>query len=138
MLTTQKRKFALALMSGKNKTASAIAAGYSAKTARVKGSQLAKDLEKKGLYRRAAERWAKVMVQLSDDQKRKVAAQKRAECLRKARRTPVSPVNLTEIKQAVNRLHSELGMGFEERRVFRRYKGTGEQNTSGNARSKKC
>ncbi|EIS2496864.1 terminase small subunit [Escherichia coli] len=39
MLTTQKRKFALALMSGKNKTASAIAAGYSAKTARVKGSQ---------------------------------------------------------------------------------------------------
>ncbi|ENG2700276.1 terminase small subunit, partial [Escherichia coli] len=29
----------------KNKTASAIAAGYSAKTARVKGSQLAKDPE---------------------------------------------------------------------------------------------
>ncbi|EEW0430220.1 TPA: terminase small subunit, partial [Escherichia coli] len=27
MLTTQKRKFALALMSGKNKTASALAAG---------------------------------------------------------------------------------------------------------------
>ncbi|EFJ1235670.1 PerC family transcriptional regulator, partial [Escherichia coli] len=27
---------------------------------------------------------------------------------------------------------------FEERRVFRRYKGTGEQNTSGNVRSKKC
>ncbi|HBA9569343.1 TPA: terminase small subunit [Escherichia coli] len=45
MLTTQKRKFALALMSGKNKTASAIAAGYSAKTARVKGSQLGKDPE---------------------------------------------------------------------------------------------
>lgn len=45
MLTTQKRKFALALMSGKNKTASAIAAGYAAKTARVKGSQLAKDPE---------------------------------------------------------------------------------------------
>ncbi|EOY1446991.1 PerC family transcriptional regulator [Escherichia albertii] len=94
---------------------------------------LAECLEKKGLYRRAAERWA-----LSDDQKRKIAAQKRAECLRKARRTSVAPVNLTEIKQAVNRLHSELGMGFEERRIFRRYKGTGEQNTSGNARSKKC
>lgn len=45
VLTTQKRKFALALMSGKNKTASAIAAGYSAKTAVVKGSQLAKDPE---------------------------------------------------------------------------------------------
>ncbi|EMK8092408.1 terminase small subunit, partial [Escherichia coli] len=45
MLTTQKRKFALALMSGKNRTASAITAGYSEKTARVKGSQLAKDPE---------------------------------------------------------------------------------------------
>ncbi len=84
---------------------------------------VAECLEKKGLYRRAAERWAKVMVQLSDDQKRKVAAQKRAECLRKARRTPVSPVNLTEIKQAVNRLHSELGMGFEERRYSDDIKG---------------
>ncbi len=30
---------------------------------------VAECLEKKGLYRRAAERWAKVMVQLSDDQK---------------------------------------------------------------------
>ncbi|KDT76313.1 terminase small subunit [Escherichia coli 3-373-03_S1_C1] len=50
MLTTQKRKFALALMSGKNKTASAIAAGYSAKTARVKGSQLAKDPEVLAFY----------------------------------------------------------------------------------------
>ncbi|NYY06297.1 hypothetical protein C6538_30080 [Escherichia coli] len=39
---------------------------------------LAECLEKKGLYRRAAERWAKVMVQLSDDQKRKVAAYLRA------------------------------------------------------------
>lgn len=32
---------------------------------------VAECLEKKGLYRRAAERWAKVMVQLSDDQKEK-------------------------------------------------------------------
>ncbi len=45
MLTTQKRKFALALMSGENRTAAAIAAGYSGKTARVKGSRLAKDPE---------------------------------------------------------------------------------------------
>ncbi|EJE3392565.1 terminase small subunit [Escherichia coli] len=45
MLTTQKRKFALALMSGKNRTAAAIEAGYSEKSARCKGSQLAKDPE---------------------------------------------------------------------------------------------
>ncbi|HEL8550161.1 TPA: PerC family transcriptional regulator [Escherichia coli] len=93
-------------------------------------------MEKKGFYRRAAERWAKVMVQLSDDQKRKMAARKRAECLCKARQSPVSQVNLTEIKQAVNRLHSELGMGFEERKVFRRYKEKGGQDKSKSLLSK--
>ncbi|BEM76396.1 terminase [Serratia marcescens] len=45
MLTAQKRKFALALMSGSNQTAAAIEAGYSEKTARSKGSQLANDPE---------------------------------------------------------------------------------------------
>lgn len=45
MLTAQKRKFALALMSGSNQTASAIKAGYSEKSARSKGSQLANDPE---------------------------------------------------------------------------------------------
>ncbi|TCL06901.1 terminase small subunit [Sodalis ligni] len=43
MLTGQKRKFALALMSGSTQTAAAITAGYSEKSARSKGSQLAKD-----------------------------------------------------------------------------------------------
>ncbi|WP_141242103.1 PerC family transcriptional regulator, partial [Escherichia coli] len=36
---------------------------------------LAECLEKTALYRRAAEGWAKVMLQLSDDQQRKVGAQ---------------------------------------------------------------
>lgn len=45
MLTAQKRKFALALMSGSTQAASAIKAGYSEKSARSKGSQLAKDPE---------------------------------------------------------------------------------------------
>lgn len=43
MLTGQKRKFAIALMSGSTQTAAAIKAGYSEKSARSKGSQLAKD-----------------------------------------------------------------------------------------------
>jgi phage terminase small subunit len=43
MLTGQKRKFAAALMSGSTQTAAAITAGYSVKSARSKGSQLAKD-----------------------------------------------------------------------------------------------
>lgn len=45
MLTTQKRKFALALMAGASKAGAAKKAGYSDKSARSKGSQLAKDPE---------------------------------------------------------------------------------------------
>ena len=63
------------------------------------------------------------MVQLSDDQKEKWRHRnEQSVCVRRAG-TPVSPVNLTEIKQAVNRLHSELGMGFEERRYSDDIKG---------------
>ena len=43
MLTGQKKKFADALMRGENQTQSAKSAGYSEKTAKIKGSQLAKD-----------------------------------------------------------------------------------------------
>ncbi|EBZ5718308.1 terminase small subunit [Salmonella enterica subsp. enterica serovar Oranienburg] len=43
MLTGQKRKYAIALMSGSSQTKAAINAGYSEKSARSKGSQLAKD-----------------------------------------------------------------------------------------------
>ena len=45
MLTAQKRKFAVALMSGMSQKDAAIKAGYSEKSARSKGSQLAKDPE---------------------------------------------------------------------------------------------
>ena len=45
MLTAQKRKFAVALMSGMSPKDAAIKAGYSEKSARSKGSQLAKDPE---------------------------------------------------------------------------------------------
>lgn len=45
MLTAQKRKFAVALMSGMSQKDAAIKAGYSERSARSKGSQLAKDPE---------------------------------------------------------------------------------------------
>lgn len=45
MLTAQKRKFALALMSGTSRKDAAIKAGYSERSARSKGSQLANDPE---------------------------------------------------------------------------------------------
>jgi len=45
MLTPQKRKFGKALATGNSQTDAAIIAGYSEKTARSKGSQLAKEPE---------------------------------------------------------------------------------------------
>lgn len=52
MLTAQKRKFALALMSGMSQKDAAIKAGYSERSARSKGSQLAKDPEVIAFIRR--------------------------------------------------------------------------------------
>ncbi|WP_279078531.1 terminase small subunit [Hafnia alvei] len=47
MLTTKKKKFASAIKKGLSSTEAAIYAGYSEKTARVKGCQLAKDIDVK-------------------------------------------------------------------------------------------
>lgn len=52
MLTTKKKRFADALMGGDSPKDSAIHAGYSEKTARVKGYQLAKDPEIKSYIER--------------------------------------------------------------------------------------
>ncbi|WP_158783288.1 terminase small subunit [Pantoea sp. BAV 3049] len=52
MLTGQKKKFADALMKGSNQRQAAIQAGYSEKTAKVKGSQLAKDKDVIGYMER--------------------------------------------------------------------------------------
>lgn len=47
MLTTKKKKFANAIKKGLSPTEAAIHAGYSEKTSRVKGCQLAKDMDVK-------------------------------------------------------------------------------------------
>ncbi len=49
----------------------------------------AEDLEAKGLYRRAAARWAEVMQQVNTDKEREQAVKRRAECIHKAARSPV-------------------------------------------------
>ncbi|HDI8387747.1 TPA: PerC family transcriptional regulator, partial [Escherichia coli] len=46
----------------------------------------AEELEAKGLYRRAAARWADVMWLVSTDKEREQVAKRRAECIRKAAR----------------------------------------------------
>ncbi|GCV19793.1 transcriptional regulator PchE [Escherichia coli] len=48
----------------------------------------AEALEARGLYRRAAERWAEVIRLVNTDKEREQAAKRRAECIRKAARPP--------------------------------------------------
>ena len=43
----------------------------------------AEELESKGLYRRAAARWAEVMMLADGDKEREHAANRRSECIRK-------------------------------------------------------
>lgn len=49
----------------------------------------AEELEAKGLYRRAAARWAEVMQLVNTDKEREQVAKRRAECIRRAARPPV-------------------------------------------------
>ena len=48
----------------------------------------AEALEARGLYRRAAARWAEVIMLANDDKAREQAAKRRAECIHKAARPP--------------------------------------------------
>lgn len=49
----------------------------------------AEELETRGLYRRAAARWAEVMLLVDSDTEREQAAKRRSECIRKVARPPV-------------------------------------------------
>ncbi len=53
----------------------------------------AEALEARGLYRRAAARWAEVIMLANDDKAREQAAKRRAECIHKAARPPARQDN---------------------------------------------
>lgn len=82
----------------------------------------AEELESKGLYRRTAARWAEVMMLADGDKERKHAANRRSECIRKAARPPATTDRFGDLRQAVKRTHSALGMDEEARGYFRRYR----------------
>lgn len=56
----------------------------------------AEALEARGLYRRAAARWAEVIMLANDDKAREQAAKRRAECIHKAARPPEKLQSVTE------------------------------------------
>ncbi|EAB1455436.1 PerC family transcriptional regulator [Escherichia albertii] len=80
----------------------------------------AKYLEEKGFYRRAADRWAEIMVHLSSDAERKLAAQKRAFCINKSLRNNLQADNYSDIKQGVYKAYKKMGLVNEK--IFRSYK----------------
>ncbi|EPH3736603.1 TPA: PerC family transcriptional regulator, partial [Escherichia coli] len=49
---------------------------------------IAEELEAKGFYRRAAARWAEVMMLVETDRERERVAMRRAECYGKTQRPP--------------------------------------------------
>lgn len=81
----------------------------------------AEELEAKGLYRRAAARWAEVMQRVNTDKEREQVAKRRAECIRKAARPPVMTDNFGGLKEAISRTHAGMGLHQPNGEAFRNY-----------------
>ena len=81
----------------------------------------AEELEAKGLYRRAAARWADVMWLVSTDKEREQVAMRRLECSRKAQRPPEPPDDLGALKRSVNRTEKQMGIAGIGKAIWRNY-----------------
>lgn len=84
----------------------------------------AEALEARGLYRRAAARWAEVIMLANDDKAREQAAKRRAECIHKAARPPAMPDNFGVLKESINRTHARMGLHQPNGKAFRKYPGS--------------
>lgn len=71
---------------------------------------IAEELEAKGFYRRAAARWAEVMMLVETDRERERVAMRRAECYGKTQRPPEQPDDLGGLKRAIKRTEKEMGI----------------------------
>lgn len=80
----------------------------------------AEDLEAKGLYRRAAARWAEVMQQVNTDKEREQAVKRRAKCTHKAARSPVMLDNFGSLREAAHRTQADMGIEIAKS-VWRNY-----------------
>ncbi len=81
----------------------------------------AEALEARGLYRRAAARWAEVMAQVDSDGEREQAAKRRSECIRKAERPPTRLESYGEAQKAIRRVHDDMGLRSPHGTRFRAY-----------------
>ncbi|MED0045957.1 PerC family transcriptional regulator [Escherichia coli] len=81
----------------------------------------AEALEARGLYRRAAARWAEVIMLANDDKAREQAAKRRAECIHKAACPPARQDNFGEMRETISRAHAGMGLHQPNGEVFRKY-----------------
>lgn len=81
----------------------------------------AEALEARGLYRRAAARWAEVIMLANDDKAREQAAKRRAECIHKAARPPARQDNFGEMRETISRTHAGMGLHQPNGEAFRKY-----------------
>lgn len=70
----------------------------------------AEDLENKGLYRRAAERWSEVMHLCASDFERSEARRKRDNCTKKSKRPPVKQDNFSGVLKAARETQHRMGV----------------------------
>ncbi|EMB4684638.1 PerC family transcriptional regulator [Klebsiella pneumoniae] len=70
----------------------------------------AESLEAKGLYRRAASRWAEVMTLCTDEEEREYARRRRQKCLKLVKRPAVAVDNFGDVRKAVKDTHDRMGL----------------------------
>ncbi|EHC5799865.1 PerC family transcriptional regulator [Escherichia coli] len=82
---------------------------------------IAEEVESKGLYRRAAARWADVMWLVSTDKERDQVAKRRAECIRRATRPPVTADDFGALKLSIDRAEKQMGIDGTGKSIWRNY-----------------
>lgn len=81
----------------------------------------AKALEDKGLYRRAAARWGKLMRETYDDKEREWFKSRMGECLEKAKRPAFQAENFGGLSKAATETQQRMGIALVKGEAFRRY-----------------
>ncbi|EAA4080444.1 PerC family transcriptional regulator [Salmonella enterica subsp. salamae] len=79
----------------------------------------AEELESKGLYRRAAARWAEVMSLSNNERDRDWIAAHRKECLDKIRRPPARSEDFGDLHKAARETQHRMGIAQPNGEAFR-------------------
>ncbi|HBJ6377610.1 TPA: PerC family transcriptional regulator [Salmonella enterica subsp. enterica serovar Eastbourne] len=81
----------------------------------------AEALEAKGLYRRAAARWAEVMLLVDGDKEREQITRRRTNCIQKSLRPSVRLDSYGGVREAANRTQASMGLDRPGGAAFRNY-----------------